>query len=142
MIGLFVVVNLGVFSRYLFQDAFTWTEELALFLLSWMVFLAGSMAIRKWENVRVTYFLEKLPPFVASVIEGLMKILVLAFLVYIFILAAKIIPEVAPTEMLPALNISMMLPQMSIVVGIAFMAVQSFGVILETMADYRKKGAR
>jgi len=59
MVILFVVVILGVFSRYIFQNPFVWTEELALFLLSWMVFLGSSQLIRKWENVRVTYFIEK-----------------------------------------------------------------------------------
>ena len=111
MIGLFIVVNLGVFSRYIFQDAFVWTEELALMLLCWLVFLAGSMGIRKWEHVRVTYFLEKMPPLLACVIEFVMKLLVLSFLAFILLLSVRVIPEVALSETLPALNISMLSPR-------------------------------
>lgn len=139
MAALFVIVNLGVISRYVFLSPFIWTEELALFLLAWMVFLAGSQAIRKWENVRVTYFIEKLSPRFSAVIEMALKLLVLAFLLYAFILAVDIIPKVGPTEIAPALGISMLVPQMSIVFGLLLMIIQITGLILETVAAWGKK---
>lgn len=137
MLLLFVVVNLGVFSRYLFQAPFVWTEELALFLLVWMVFLAGSLTIRRWENVRVTFFIEKLPFRARISIECASKLLVLAFLTFILVLAAHIIPKVGPTETAPALNISMLYPQMGLVVGLALMVVQACGLLLETIVAWR-----
>jgi TRAP-type C4-dicarboxylate transport system permease small subunit len=137
MVILFVIVNLGVFSRYLFQAPFVWTEELALFLLVWMVFLGGSLLIRSWENVRVTFFIEKLPPRVMVAVEFGSKLLVLAFLCLILMLSAKIIPQVGPTEMAPALNISMLVPQMGLVVGFVLMLVQMVGLILETVVAVR-----
>ena len=142
MLALFVVVNLGVFSRYIFRAPFIWTEELALFILAWMVFLAGSQVIRKWENVRVTYFIEKLP-FKASVfIEAGLKLFIFAFLVYILMHAVNIIPKIGPTEIAPALGISMLLPQMSLVVGLFLMVIQMSGVLLEVFASLiRKKEA-
>lgn len=133
MVLLFVVVNLGVFSRYVFLAPFVWTEELALFLLVWMVFLAGSLSIRRWENVRVTYFIEKMPRKAMITIECASKLLVLGFLAFILVLAARIIPEVGPTEVAPALNVSMLVPQMGLVVGLALMVVQMVGLLLETM---------
>lgn len=141
MVILFVIVNLGVFSRYLFLAPFIWTEELALFLLVWMVFLAGSLTIRRWENVRVTFFIEKLPPSATVTVEFISKLLVLAFLSFVLVLSAKIIPQVGPTEMAPALNISMLLPQMGLVVGLALMVVQMVGLIVETVAARRAKRA-
>lgn len=141
MVILFVIVNLGVFSRYLFFAPFIWTEELALFLLVWMVFLAGSLTIRRWENVRVTFFIEKLPPSATVTVEFVSKLLVLAFLSLVLVLSAKIIPQVGPTEMAPALNISMLLPQMGLVVGLVLMVVQMVGLIVETVAARRAKRA-
>ncbi|MBP1691574.1 MAG: Tripartite ATP-independent periplasmic transporter DctQ component [Bacteroidetes bacterium] len=141
MVILFVIVNLGVFSRYLFNAPFIWTEELALFVLVWMVFLAGSLTIRRWENVRVTYFIEKLPHGVTVAIECASRLLVLAFLVFVLILSARIIPQVGPTEVAPALNISMLFPQMGLVVGLALMVVQMVGLLLETLVALKKPGA-
>jgi TRAP-type C4-dicarboxylate transport system permease small subunit len=137
LVLLFVVVNLGVFSRYIFQSPFIWTEELALFLLAWMVFLAGSLTIRRWENVRVTYFVEKLPGPAAVAIELASKVLVLAFLGVVLVLAARIIPQVGPTETAPALNVSMLIPQMGLVVGLGLMLVQMLGVLLEGVLALR-----
>jgi TRAP-type C4-dicarboxylate transport system permease small subunit len=138
MVLLFVVVNLGVFSRYLFLAPFVWTEELALFLLVWMVFLAGSLTIRRWENVRVTYFIEKLPHKAMITVECASKLLVLGFLAFVLVLAARIIPQVGPTEVAPALNISMLLPQMGLVTGLALMVVQMAGLLLEAMVAWRR----
>jgi TRAP-type C4-dicarboxylate transport system permease small subunit len=140
MAALFVVVNLGVFSRYVFLSPFIWTEELALFILAWMVFLAGSQVIRKWENVRVTYFIEKLPPKLTAIIEMGLKLLILCFLVYVLILGSDIIPKVGPTEIAPALGISMLIPQMSLVVGGFLMVIQMLGIIVETLAPLFMKG--
>jgi TRAP-type C4-dicarboxylate transport system permease small subunit len=141
MVLLFVIVNLGVFSRYLFLAPFVWTEELALFLLVWMVFLAGSLTIRRWENVRVTFFIEKLPRKAMIGVECVSKLLALAFLTSILVLAARIIPQVGPTEVAPALNISMLFPQMGLVVGLALMVVQMVGLLLEAMVALGKPGA-
>jgi TRAP-type C4-dicarboxylate transport system permease small subunit len=141
MVILFVIVNLGVFSRYLFNAPFIWTEELALFVLVWMVFLAGSLTIRRWENVRVTYFIEKLPRGVRVAIECVSKLLVLSFLVFVLILSARIIPQVGPTEVAPALNISMLFPQMGLVVGLVLMTVQMVGLLLETLVALQEPGA-
>jgi TRAP-type C4-dicarboxylate transport system permease small subunit len=137
MVILFVVVNLGVFSRYIFQSPFIWTEELALFVLAWMVFLAGSLTIRRWENVRVTYFIEKLPGPACVAIELASKALVLAFLGFVLILSARIVPQIGPTETAPALNISMLLPQMGLVVGLVLMLVQMLGVLVEGLVALR-----
>jgi len=141
MVILFVIVNLGVFSRYLFLAPFIWTEELALFLLVWMVFLAGSLTIRRWENVRVTFFIEKLPPNAGAAVEFVSKLVVLAFLSFVLVLSAKIIPQVGPTEIAPALNITMLLPQMGLVVGLALMVVQMVGLIVETVVAHRTRRA-
>jgi TRAP-type C4-dicarboxylate transport system permease small subunit len=140
MLALFVVINLGVFSRYLFFAPFIWTEELALFILAWMVFLGGSQVIRKWENVRVTYFIEKLPPRFSAIIEAGLKLLILGFLVYVLVLGSDIIPKVGPTEIAPALGISMLIPQMSLVVGSFLMVIQMLGIIMETLASFLLKG--
>ncbi|HOV38224.1 MAG TPA: TRAP transporter small permease [Spirochaetales bacterium] len=139
MVLLFLVVNIGIFSRYIFLSPFAWTEELALFLLTWMVFLAGSKLIRKWENIRVTYFLEKLPIKLANYIEFITKILVLVFLVYAMVLAINVIPKVGPTEKAPALGIPMTIPQMGLVVGLVLMFIQMIGVCIEVGVGFFKK---
>ena len=138
MVALFIIVALGVLSRYVFAQPFFWTEELALFTLAWMVFLAGSLAIRRWDHLRVTYFMEKLPPSAAKAIDLATRLLVAAFLIYALVIAARVIPQVAPTEIAPALNINMVVPQLSLIVGLALMSIQAVGVILESLLGGRR----
>lgn len=128
---LFIVVILGVLSRYIFQNPFVWTEELALFLLSWLVFLGSSKLIRKWENVRVTYFIEKLPYRISRNLDFIIRLFVFVFIGYVLILSIKIIPKIGPTEQSPALGLPMTIPQMSIIVGFSLMLLQILGVLLE-----------
>jgi TRAP-type C4-dicarboxylate transport system permease small subunit len=82
-----------------------------------------------------------LPPSATVTVEFVSKLLVLAFLSFVLVLSAKIIPQVGPTEIAPALNISMLLPQMGLVVGLALMVVQMVGLIVETVAARRAKRA-
>ncbi len=139
MVLLFLIVNLGIFSRYIFLSPFAWTEELALFLLAWMVFLAGSKLIKNWENIRVTYFLEKLPIKIAGFIELITKILVFGFIAYAMVLALDVIPKVGPTEKAPALGIPMTIPQMGLVVGLVLMSIQMVGVLIDACIGFFKK---
>jgi TRAP-type C4-dicarboxylate transport system permease small subunit len=139
MLALFVIVLLGVVSRYVFNDPFVWTEELALFLLAWMVFLAANLLIKDWDNLRVTYFIEKLPAGLCAAVELLSKLLVLGFLVYVFTIAVKVIPEIGPTETSPVLGITMELPQSSIIVGFALMIVQLVGLLAGTLLSLARK---
>ncbi len=52
---------LQVFSRYVLGSALIWTEELALFLFTWIVLLAGSLGVREGFHVRLTLLLDLLP---------------------------------------------------------------------------------
>lgn len=50
-----------VFTRYFLGSAASWTEELALFLFTWIVLLAGSLGVREGFHVRLTVVLDFFP---------------------------------------------------------------------------------
>ena len=50
-----------VFTRYALGRASIWTEELALFLFTWIILLGGSLGMRDGFHVRLTLFLDSLP---------------------------------------------------------------------------------
>lgn len=45
---------LGVFYRYVLQDAVSWSEEIALLGFTWTIFLAATLAVREDAHVRVS----------------------------------------------------------------------------------------
>lgn len=52
---------LQIFFRYVVGSSLVWSEELALFLFTWVVLLAGSLGVRENFHVRLTLFLDFLP---------------------------------------------------------------------------------
>ena len=53
---------LQIFFRYVVGASLVWSEELALFLFTWVVLLAGSLGVREGFHVRLTLFRDFLPP--------------------------------------------------------------------------------
>ncbi len=52
---------LGVFYRYVMQDAVSWSEEVALLGFTWTIFLAAALAVREDTHVRVSLIDSLLP---------------------------------------------------------------------------------
>ncbi|WP_372001080.1 TRAP transporter small permease [Tistrella mobilis] len=72
---------LQVFSRYVLGQGFTWTEELALFLFTWVVLLAATTAIRDDGHVRLQLFVDLLPGAARRIWMRLLTLSVLVFCV-------------------------------------------------------------
>jgi len=73
-----------VFMRYVFGQALSWSEELALLLFSWVVLLMTALGVREGYHVRMDLVAEHLPRRVAAVLAHAIQIGVIvvgAFLV-------------------------------------------------------------
>ena len=138
---MFGIIIVGVIFRYVILDPLVWTEEASRFLLAWLVFLTGSMVIRVWGNIRVTYLLEKLPERTAQIVEFVLKILVFVFLIYVFVVAWKVLPKVGMRETAPALNLKMIYAELSIPIGVGFMLLQLLGVLIGDISKLLGKEA-
>ncbi|WP_425403098.1 TRAP transporter small permease [Hwanghaeella sp.] len=68
-----------VFTRYFLDRAAPWTEELALFLFTWIVLLAGSLGFREGFHVRLTVLLDLLPAVPRRWAERIIVLLVVVF---------------------------------------------------------------
>lgn len=61
VVVLLFVVNLQIFSRYLFHHPFIWPEEIARLTLVWMTFIGGAALTRMGGDLAVDTFIEMLP---------------------------------------------------------------------------------
>lgn len=59
---MFLVLFGQVISRYVFNKAFSWSEELALILFVWSIYFGACAAIRRRQNLRLEILLDKLNP--------------------------------------------------------------------------------
>ncbi|CAM5200611.1 Sialic acid TRAP transporter permease protein SiaT [Castellaniella defragrans] len=51
----------GVVSRYVFNDAFSWTEEFSVWAFTWMIFIGAAMGIRQQRHVAVDFVSKRFP---------------------------------------------------------------------------------
>ena len=58
-----IALILQIIFRYVFKSSLSWSEELALFLFTWVVLLAGSIGVREHMHVRLILVRDRFAPF-------------------------------------------------------------------------------
>jgi C4-dicarboxylate transporter DctQ subunit len=86
-----VVVEVGL--RYLFSSSLIFTEELARYLMVWVVFLGSAIAVRDGAHIRISMLLNRLPPSVQRWVTVIAEVLTLVFLSIIVVEGVRILPK-------------------------------------------------
>ena len=87
----FIVVIVGVLSRYVFLMPITWSIEVGRLMFIWSCFLAAALTYRKKAHIEISLVMDKLPEKVQVFLSILSQILVIAFMVLITYAAIKTI---------------------------------------------------
>lgn len=115
----------GVVLRYVFNYAFSWTEEVVRYSIVWLVFLGGSIAARRGAHISMDIAVVYLPPraklFMAGVATAIAGGFSLIMTYYGFLLTRSIwgYGQVSPAAMIP-----MAIPFAAIPVGCALMSIR------------------
>lgn len=100
-----IVTSAGVISRYGFNSALCWTEELGRYLLVWVSFLGATLATYKKSHIGISLVFDRLPLKVQFWIGAIVDIIILLFMSSILIGGIKILPfihvRIAPTLSIP-----------------------------------------
>jgi len=115
-----IVVLLGVFTRYVLNDALPWTEEAARFALIWMAWLGGGLAVRKGAHIAAEFLIDLLPAKPRSAIVFLGQLGVIFFLAICVYFGFVLFERVAMQSTV-ALGVSMQLPYGAVPLGAALM---------------------
>jgi len=75
-----IVVLMGVFSRYIFNNPLLWTEELARYLMIWMAFIAIITACKTNDNIALLSIRDLLPKKIQVIIKYFNRFLIIFFL--------------------------------------------------------------
>jgi TRAP-type C4-dicarboxylate transport system permease small subunit len=130
MIVMTLTVIVQVFLRYVFSFSFSWSEEVARYLMIWMALLGGSLALQKGLHIGVELFLVRVGPRTRRWVSILSKMFILIFLTYLTIGGIKITWAVRDQSS-PALLFSMAYAYLSVPVGGLFMALQTIHSLIE-----------
>ncbi len=80
MIGITAIVCAGVFWRYFLNDALSWTEETAKFVMVWLVFAGAPIALRKGGHASINVLPDMLPERLRQGLFVLIYLMILWFL--------------------------------------------------------------
>lgn len=78
------IVFYAVMLRYLFNAPPLWAEDVPRVFFLWLTYIGVAVATRRGQNIRVTHFIDMVPPLPRLVIETIMNVLVLIMLAVIF----------------------------------------------------------
>jgi TRAP-type C4-dicarboxylate transport system permease small subunit len=83
------LVFLQFFSRYVLNDSFAWTEELAVYCLIPIVFIGSAMCVRRLRHIQVNVLYRFLPPAAGRVLATAVDGVTLVFFGYAAWLVAR-----------------------------------------------------
>ncbi|GAB4166763.1 MAG: hypothetical protein OHK0024_01450 [Thalassobaculales bacterium] len=89
-----------VVARYFFNAPPLWGEDLPVLIFQWLTYLAIAVATRRGHNLRVTYFVEMLPPAWRHGLDVLMNALVLLMLMLLIWYAVPVVELNVTTRVL------------------------------------------
>jgi len=121
-----LTVLLQVLTRFLIDMPLRWTEELAVYILSWVSFLGASVGIKRWAHIGVEAFVILLPKRMQHYTQLLSLVLCMVFFSVMFFFGLEIVQKQFSTgQVSPAMRIPMYLAYLSVPVGGAFMLLRS-----------------
>jgi TRAP-type C4-dicarboxylate transport system permease small subunit len=83
------LVFLQFFTRYVLNNSFAWTEELAVYCLMPVVFIGAAMCVRRSRHIHVNILYRYLPKPAARVLATLVDLAGTAFFAYVAWLVAR-----------------------------------------------------
>lgn len=117
----------GVVLRYVFNFAFSWTEEVVRYSIVWLVFLGGSIAARRGAHIAMDIAVVYLPPRAKLSLTGVASAIACFFTLVMTYYGALLTRSIwAYGQLSPAAMIPMAIPFAAIPVGCALMSIRFF----------------
>lgn len=131
-----LTVVYAVLARYLFKRPIGWSEEIAVYLMIWVVFLGAAYTLKENAHIGVDILISRLS---ASPKKGLLIFHYLTGIVLMSILFLKGIDMVAFTLQMNshsiAIDFPLVIPHLAVPVGAALLILQLIGKLLSLTAE-------
>ena len=120
-------VVLQFFTRYVLNDSYAWTEEIAIYALVVVVFLGASMCVRASRHIQVDFIYRYLPHGAGRIVSTGVDLLRIAFFGYGTWLMYKY-ASLIPDEMMTTIQFPKSIVFNAVVIAFALMTLRSIQV--------------
>ena len=130
-----MVVNttVGVFFRFVLNNAIPWTEELGRYLMIYVGFLGCYLASRDNSHVGIEMFVNLFKPGARLVFKAASRLVVIAFLVIVLAKSGEQL-QLLKIQKSSALELPMAIPYAAVSVGIFLMLIENLAHLLKLFA--------
>jgi TRAP-type C4-dicarboxylate transport system permease small subunit len=131
-----LIVVYAVLARYLFKRPIGWSEEIAVYLMIWVVFLGAAYTLKENAHIGVDILISRLS---ASPKKGVLIFHYLMGIVLMSILFLKGVDMVAFTLQMNshsiAIDFPLVVPHLAVPVGAAILVLQLIGKLITLAAE-------
>lgn len=138
LILLISIVIYSIFMRYVQNNAPGWTEEVSLFLIVYVVFIAGRVALNRGQHVGITFIVDLLPKKASLVARVLSNFGTMTFMVALAWYGYKF-SIFFQNFTAPATGVSMFWLYVVIPVGAGLMALEALILLIRDIAAFMMK---
>ena len=132
-------VILQVITRYVFNSALQWTEEVASMSMVWSVYMGASLCVRERFHIRILAGVMVLPRRVSFWFVLLADLLCMLFCVFMIIVSVEYLATLwRYTSRTPSLGINQFYPQTILVIGYGLILLR----LLQVYFDWWRDGQR
>jgi TRAP-type C4-dicarboxylate transport system permease small subunit len=135
-----VVTTLGVFFRYVLNNALPWAEEADRYLFIWLSFVGASITMRRKGHIAVDLLLRYVSPAWHHRLLLVAQACVLIFLGVVFWASLPVIELTSETRA-TATDIPMSWVYIAAPTGCVLIAIETLRLMAHTWAERRPKGA-
>lgn len=127
--ALVVTTSLQVFTRYVINAPFTWTEELAKMLFVWITFLGAAVIAKRSAHIAIDFVTRLVPPGPRRVVLIAGQAISLAVLLTLGVKGLRLLQITGASES-PALNIPWVYVYAAFPLGMFLMAARYAGSLV------------
>lgn len=125
-----LAVFLQFFTRYVLNDSYAWTEEIATYCLIGVVFIGASMCVRLSRHIQVDLIYRYLPHIVARTLSTVIDLIRIAFFGYAVKLVWVYI-QIIGDETMTTINFPKNYVYYAVLLGFVLMFARSLQVALQ-----------
>lgn len=132
------IVTIEVVLRYIFGLSLIFTEELARYLMVWIVFLGGALAVKDDSHIRINVLVQRLSPRLGQLVRIIAHGLTMLLLVVLTVEGTKILPRQLD-QMCITIDTSMFYFYLAIPVGSILMIIFILPRIRDSISRWPEK---
>lgn len=139
MLVMLVVIAYQVILRYIFKASNIWSEELARYLMCYVVLLGAAIATRKYAHLQVDFLINMLKPRARCIAMCVCTLAGMVFLGYFFVYGVELCKSTM-TSISSGTGIPMSYAYACLPIGAALMMLSSLEVILKELVKFMDLG--